>query len=260
MVTLYHFAGAICAQKVRIALAEKGVHWKSEIALEVLRSPEYLKINPGGYVPTLVDDDRVITESRIICEYINEAFAGPALLPNSAFDRARVSLWTKQIDDSLHLNIHTLSFVVMMRTRYLAMEAEEFQRALPFDPVKIDRIHDMMANGDRSRFVLIALRRFKKLIEDIEDALSCSTWLVGQNYSLADSDYTPYMQRLTDLGLEFLWRERPLVTAWFNRLKTRKSFATSILNWQTHDELARKQEIATMRQPIFERLLREPNR
>jgi len=45
---LYHFAGAICAQKVRITLAEKGIAWESRITLDELRSPGYLILNPNG--------------------------------------------------------------------------------------------------------------------------------------------------------------------------------------------------------------------
>ena len=59
MLMLYHFPGAICAQKVRVALAEKGLYWESRSVLRELRSPDYLRLNPHGYVRTLVHDLRV---------------------------------------------------------------------------------------------------------------------------------------------------------------------------------------------------------
>jgi glutathione S-transferase len=65
---LYHNINSVCAQKVRIALQEKG-----EVATEHLltlrgdqNDPAYLKLNPNGVVPTLVHEGNVITESSLI--------------------------------------------------------------------------------------------------------------------------------------------------------------------------------------------------
>jgi glutathione S-transferase len=59
MLMLHHFPGAICAQKVRVALAEKNLSWESRSVLRELRSPDYLRVNPHGYVPTLVYDGQI---------------------------------------------------------------------------------------------------------------------------------------------------------------------------------------------------------
>lgn len=116
MLALYHMPNAVCAQKVRICLAEKGLTWESSLVTgPALRSLEYLAINPGGYVPTLVHDGRIITESRVISEYLDEAFPAPGLTPRDAFDRAGVRHWTKQSDDSLHLNVFVLTCALIFR-------------------------------------------------------------------------------------------------------------------------------------------------
>ncbi len=62
MLELYHTRDAVCPMKVRIALAEKGVEWESRLNPD-MRSPEYLALNPGGYVPTLIHEGNVLTES-----------------------------------------------------------------------------------------------------------------------------------------------------------------------------------------------------
>jgi maleylacetoacetate isomerase len=52
--------------------------------------PEYRSVNPLGLVPALVHGDRVIAQSVAICEYLDEVFPEPALLPADAPGRARV--------------------------------------------------------------------------------------------------------------------------------------------------------------------------
>src|SRR5512132_1741931 len=65
MLELYHNDTSACAQKVRVTLAEKGLEWKS-IHLDLRKGdqqqPEYLKLNPRGVVPTLVDNGRAVRE------------------------------------------------------------------------------------------------------------------------------------------------------------------------------------------------------
>ncbi len=74
---LYHSGTSVCAIKARITLEEKGLAWDGEL-LDLQRGdqhrPEYLKLNPNAVVPTLVHDGRVVIESTLILEYLDEAF------------------------------------------------------------------------------------------------------------------------------------------------------------------------------------------
>jgi len=66
--TLYHADYSTCSQKVRIALAEKGIEFISKpinFRKEEQVSEAYLKINPNGVVPTLVHGDDIITDTFI---------------------------------------------------------------------------------------------------------------------------------------------------------------------------------------------------
>lgn len=244
MLVLYHFGGAICAQKVRIALAEKGLAWDSrECAGLTLRDPEYLKLNPGGFVPTLVHDGVVLNESRIISEYIEEAFDGPALMPQDAKERHGARLWSKQIDDSLHLNVFILTFAAIMRDMFLGMRPEVRVKALPGlqDPVKRRISEELLDRGMASPWIAMAVGRFRRLLGDMESRLSMSPYLAGSAYSLADADYTPYLNRLCLLGLSGLITGKPAVEDWWSRMQQRPSYKLAILDWETAEEDARYQ-------------------
>ena len=84
MLALYHNDMSLCAQKVRVCLAEKGLAWESRHL--VLRAgehqqPWYLKLNRRAVVPTLIDGDQVVPELNVILEYLEEAFPDPPLAP-----------------------------------------------------------------------------------------------------------------------------------------------------------------------------------
>ena len=82
--------------------------------------PAYLKLNPKGVVPTLVDDDAVIRESTVICEYLDEAFPDPPTTPSDPAGRAEMRLWTKQVDEELHPVCTVVTFVATHRHTVLA--------------------------------------------------------------------------------------------------------------------------------------------
>src|SRR5690349_581644 len=123
MLALYHNDMSACAQKVRIVLSEKGLEWESRHLS--LRAGEhqkdwYLKLNPRAVVPTLIDGDIAIPESNVINEYLEERFPEPALRPSDPVGRARMRLWTRQLDEDIHdACIAILSFGIAFRHQYI---------------------------------------------------------------------------------------------------------------------------------------------
>ncbi len=92
---LYTYWRSSSAYRVRIALNLKNLDYES-VPVHLVRdggqqkSAEYLKINPQGLVPVLVDGDIVLRQSLAIIEYLDEKYPRPPLLPGSASGRARV--------------------------------------------------------------------------------------------------------------------------------------------------------------------------
>ena len=91
MLELYHNNISVCAQKVRIVLAEKNLAW-TEHHLSLARgeqlTPEFKALNPRGVVPVLVHDGNVIVESSVICAYLDDVFPDPPLTPKDPVQRA----------------------------------------------------------------------------------------------------------------------------------------------------------------------------
>ena len=113
MPTLYTHPLSTYAQRVHIALLEKGVSWETEVVdmgKKQHRSPEYLAINPYGRVPALVDGPLKLVESSAILDYLEAKHPSPALLPDSAEGRAQVHMHVKLCDLQFAGHVGTVIF------------------------------------------------------------------------------------------------------------------------------------------------------
>lgn len=90
------------AHRVRLALREKGIAYLP-VEIDLKEMPEwYRALSPNQKVPLLeLDDGRLIWESAVINEYLEEAYPTPALLPEDAFQRSRARLAVEQVGSTL---------------------------------------------------------------------------------------------------------------------------------------------------------------
>ncbi|KAI8531932.1 hypothetical protein RHMOL_Rhmol11G0174600 [Rhododendron molle] len=88
---LYSYFRSSCSHRVRIALKLKGLEYEYK-AVNLLKgehfSPEFTKLNPIGYVPVLVDEDFVVSDSFAILLYLEEKYPQHPLLPRDLQRRA----------------------------------------------------------------------------------------------------------------------------------------------------------------------------
>lgn len=242
MLALYHNDMSLCAQKVRVCLAEKGLEWESRHL--VLRAgehqqPWYLELNRRAVVPTLIDGDQVIPESNVILEYLDETYPNPPLAPKHPYGRARMRLWTKQLDEDIHdASAAILSFGIAFRHQYLD-RGELGKRMLEQIPniFKRERRRDVIEKGTDSQHFVIAVQRMVLLLDEMEEALGEHPWLASDDYTLADVAFTPYLARLEHLNILGLADERPRVADWYGRYKRRPSFHQAIVKWENADYL-----------------------
>lgn len=254
MLTLYHSPTAVCAAKVRVVLAEKGLRWDG-VVLDLGRGdqfdPAYLKLNTNGSVPTLVHQDAVVTDSTVINEYLDEVFTDVPMRPADPLGRAGMRLWTKR-EDGVHAAINTVTNAIVFRPdlqRKSAAERGARIDGIP-DPIRRAKWHDIVDKGLDSRNVSAALVTFARQFWAMEDALAPGPWLVGTQFTLADAGLTSFFSRLRHLTLDFMWLDSfPRVAAWFERCLQRPSFGAGIGQYFTSNYIEHYRQCGDLLNP-----------
>jgi maleylacetoacetate isomerase len=104
---LYSYFRSSAAFRVRIALNLTGLSYDTQ-AVHLLKqggeqhSAEYAAINPSELVPTLLDQQYVLTQSLSILEYLEEAYPKTALLPQNLQQRAQIRAFAQHIACEIH--------------------------------------------------------------------------------------------------------------------------------------------------------------
>jgi glutathione S-transferase len=240
MLYLFHGTTSVCAIKVRLTLNEKSLPWWGEV-LALQRGdqfrPDYLKLNPNAVVPTLVHDGKVVIESTLIMEYLDETFPEIPLMPQDPYARSQVRLWLRRIDD-LHIYTGTLTSAVAFRHYFMRQKPDgrDAYVARVLDTAKRERLARIMKDGLAAPETVDAAQRHDAFIGQMETALGHSNYIGGSAFSLADIAAIPYVNRCDVLGLTRLWEDsRPRVTDWLTRMRQRPSFASAVTTWWDED-------------------------
>jgi len=234
MLELYHAEPGSNSLKVLQAIHEKGVPFVShyvDLRRFEQHEPEFLKINPAGQVPVLVHDGRVLTESTVINEYIDTVFQGPALRPADPFDRARMRIWTKFVDEAFRPSLSYLAWHRLIPSLAKALPPGEFEKRLARIPLKDKQ--DKWALAARGGFTERELetwrRQLSESVDRLETALQGHDWLVADSFTLAD-----IAMFAMAIGVPLAFPERmngertPNAMAWLTRMKARPGVAAAL--------------------------------
>ena len=147
--------------RVRWTLQELGVEFEA-VTVNMLagehRSPEYLKINPAGKIPTLIDGDLVLTESVAIVLYLAEKYRDQGLIPTDLGQRAELHKWLLFAATELEQPLWRIS-------HHTALYPEE--RRLPAE-------------------VILAREDFAPMARVLEEHMKGREFIVGDRVTVAD--------------------------------------------------------------------------
>jgi glutathione S-transferase len=262
---LYHHGSSVCAAKVRLVLGEKGLDWAGHY-IDILKGeqfdPAYIKLNPKAVVPTLVHDGLVVTESTVICEYLDDVAPTPALRPSTAGERAAMRLWTKAVDEDMHPACAEITFACCHRHIVRRLGAEGVKHFLDSTPAQSvtpqwhARKKEIVNSGFDAPDIARPFALYDRYLQKMEDTLADSRWLAGDTFSLADVGMAPYLNRLDMLGMLSEWtRRRPRVADWFARVQSRPTFKPAFLDWCPPDLTADLKTFGTQTWPDVKRVL-----
>ncbi|MCW2411680.1 MULTISPECIES: glutathione S-transferase family protein [unclassified Sphingobium] len=233
-VDLYHGEPASNSLKVLQAIHEKGVPFTSHY-INLMKfeqhAPAYVAINPAGQVPTLVHDGRVLTESTVINEYIDDAFDGPPLKPADPYLQGQMRIWTKYVDEVFRPSLSFLAWHRVIPGMAKALPEGEFEARLKRIPLKEKRDKwELAAKGGFSERELEGWRaNLEDVTDRVEGALAGHDWLVGGMFTLADIAVFA-MAISMPRSYPDLWNETrtPQAMAWMARMKARPGVAAAL--------------------------------
>jgi glutathione S-transferase len=235
MLTLYCFGPGANSLKPLLALYEKGLPFvRKQLNPAIFEHHEdwFKKINPNAQVPALDHDGKVITESTVICEYLEDVFPdSPRLRPTDPYHRAQMRIWTKWVDEYFCWCVSTIGWermVSRMARQYTEEEFEGYVRRIPLyeQQVKWRRAR----NGFPKELLDEEMRKIAYSVKKLEARLAESPWLAGPDYTLADIcnfAIANGMERgFSDLVNE---KDAPRLSDWIHRINgrpaARKMFA-----------------------------------
>jgi len=235
---LWHAGLSTCSQRVRIAMAELGLEYESNLVnlhAGENASEWYQAIHPDGVVPALVDDGRLVVESVDIIDYLDRKQVKPRLTPVEADQKDIMYALMERADQAQkHLKMLTFEFLFGAAPAMDDEKASEFQATHRNEWLKAFH-RDFRAGFERERVRLSAVasdQDFKFLEQQLSDGRE---FLAGSEFSLADIAWTPNFHRFDLIGWPF--ERYPNLQRWFNRISTRPSYKTALENWEPRELL-----------------------
>jgi len=200
MLRLYYLPLSPFCRKVRLVLAEKRLQVDLREERPWERRLDFLRMNPAGKVPVLVTEDgHVLSESRAITGYLEEAHPDPPLMPSDRLARAEVRRLTAWFD-------------------------EKFNREVT-DNLLNERVTKRLARTGYpdGQHLKAGSRNIRVHLDYMTFLLEGRKWLAGDRMSMADIAAAAHISCLDYIG-DVPWDDSPSVREWYAVMKSRPGF------------------------------------
>ncbi|TAH45989.1 MAG: stringent starvation protein A [Gammaproteobacteria bacterium] len=189
VLTLFSARDCVHCHRVRLVLSAKGVGY-DHVVVDLDNPPEDLiELNPYNSVPTLADRDLVLYDTNVICEYLDERYPHPPLMPVDPLSRARLRL-----------------AMVRLENDWLTL---------------VDEIEAGGKGADAARKTL------RDDLASNAPAFKASKFFLSPEISLADCAFAPLIWRLQSLGIQ-LPREAQSIIDYGERIFHSQAFQRSM--------------------------------
>ena len=200
MPTLYGAGLSPFVRKVRVVLAEKAIAYDHDPVVPFNVSAEYKAISPLGKIPAYKDENGPLSDSSVICAYLEKRHPTPALYPTDPYQYAR-ALWFEEYADGgiTPVGGAKIFFPRIVAPRFFNQPADEtaIQKAIDEDlPPLLSYLESQLA-GD---------------------------WLVGSQFSIADIGVGTQFVNLRLAGVTVDTQRFPKLSRYIARVHERPSF------------------------------------
>jgi len=191
VMTLFSGPSDLYSHQTRIVLAEKGVNFDSTTVDQDNPSEELAELTPNSNVPTLVDRELVLYNSRIIMEYLDERFPHPPLMPVYPVERAKSRLLMERVESEWY-------------------------------PLVAIILSGDTAKAEKARIKLRA-----KILE-VAPVFDHFTYFMSEEFTIVDCYMAPLLWRLPELKIDLGFDNVTGLKSYMVRVFERESFQASM--------------------------------
>lgn len=196
---LFHVPLSPFCRKVRLSLAEKRIEVELVEERYWEQDPDFLRRNPAAKVPVLKMDGKVMAESSAICEYLEEKYPEPSLMPRDPDGRYEVRRLVAWFDDKFHNEVTSKLLYERVNKKVMG------------------------AGYPDSTNVKAGARAIKYHLDYMHWLLDHRRWLAGDVMTLADFAAAAHLSAL-DYISDVDWRRSAVVKDWYATIKSRPAF------------------------------------
>jgi len=188
--TLFSVPTDLHSHRVRVVLFEKDIVVEIEDVNPNALPAEVLEVNPSETMPTLVDRELVLYDSRVICEYLDERFPHPPLMPIDPLSRAQARLALYHIENDWYPLAHQLETA-----------------------------------GEKKRTE--ARKQLREHLTNSAEIFGAKPFLFSEEFSMIDVTIAPLLWRLPKYGVDLPAKAKP-INEYAERIFKRDGFSASL--------------------------------